>query len=76
MLFPVIRFIQAVKGKKRNISGNFTNSPTIGGTKQTISMGIITMKNWFKFEILVAAIIPSIVKIADVKAVPTAIPGK
>ena len=34
------------------------------------------MRNWFKFEILVAAIIPSIVKIADVRAVPTAIPNK
>ena len=75
-LFPVIRFIQAVKGKKQNTSGNFINNPTIGGIKQTISMGIITMRNWFKFEILEAAIIPSIVKIADDKAVPTAIPSK
>ncbi|CCL70724.1 hypothetical protein BN184_2700005 [Clostridioides difficile T3] len=68
--------MQAVNGKKRNRYGNFTNRPTIGGTKQTISIGIITMRNWFKFEIFVAAIIPSIVKIAEVKAVPTAIPSK
>ena len=68
--------MQAVNGKKRNRYGNFTNRPTIGGTKQTISIGIITMRNWFKFEIFVAAIIPIIVKIADVNAVPTVIPSK
>ncbi len=68
--------MQDINGKKQNIFGNSTNRPTIGGTKQTISIGIITMRNWFKFEIFVAAIMPSIVKIADVKAVPTAIPSK
>ena len=59
-----------MNGKKQNTFGKVTNRPAIGGTKQTISIGIITIRNWFKFEIFVAAIIPSIVKIADVKAVP------
>ena len=44
-LYPVIKFMQAINGKNRKISGRSVNNPAMGGAKHKISMGIITIKN-------------------------------